>query len=245
MSAESQVKQYDDLQSITISGMGPTAGRAHPGNAQAPSGQRSGNGQRVIPEVVIWRRYLCPTGTACLVTRNDRRRTARPMARPRTSRKADRLTHAREQPSGAATLCLSLLPVPTASLDWAAMIGAARPLAGLTLMVSLLRQRRSTPLRPLSTHRGSRRQSSAWSWRSSTLPAAPRTERGCPASGSARPARLIICYRCRAPYTSRPRWPSRPSGVASGPRRPRPFVLHKKAVESLLHHCPEAARVLA
>jgi hypothetical protein len=39
-----------------------------------------------------------------------------------------------EQPGGAASLCLSLLPEPKAGFGWAAVIGAARPFAGLALM---------------------------------------------------------------------------------------------------------------
>jgi hypothetical protein len=39
-----------------------------------------------------------------------------------------------EQPSSAAALCVSLLPVPAAGSDRAAMIGAAHPFARLVLM---------------------------------------------------------------------------------------------------------------
>ena len=43
-------------------------------------------------------------------------------------------THDQEQPSNAASLCLSLLPEPTAGFAWTARIGVARPLAALTIM---------------------------------------------------------------------------------------------------------------
>jgi hypothetical protein len=39
-----------------------------------------------------------------------------------------------EQPTSSAGLCVSLLPAPTGGFDRVAMIGAARPFAGLVLM---------------------------------------------------------------------------------------------------------------
>jgi hypothetical protein len=47
---------------------------------------------------------------------------------------AGRQTYDEEQPSIAAILCVSLLPVPAAGIGWAAVIGAVRPFAGLALM---------------------------------------------------------------------------------------------------------------
>ena len=44
------------------------------------------------------------------------------------------VTPDQEQPSGAASLCVSLLPAPRPGFGRAARIGAARPLAGLVLM---------------------------------------------------------------------------------------------------------------
>ncbi len=44
------------------------------------------------------------------------------------------VTPDQEQPSGAASLCVSLLPAPRPGFDRAARIGAARPLAGLVLI---------------------------------------------------------------------------------------------------------------
>lgn len=49
-------------------------------------------------------------------------------------RKAGSLAHDQEQPSSAASLCLSLLPPPTVGFDWATMISAARPFTALALM---------------------------------------------------------------------------------------------------------------